>query len=286
MSRFLTGLWDFSDLNRYNLLRAAQIHNGKCSAVSRLRVDEMQNSYSVAKVLTMTAIGLLYDRGCISLSEHITDIFPEERDAIRDIRWSQVTVEHLLMHRSGIPKQFLDIDAQDSGTWGTDDYLRYTLSSGLEYEPGTDEAYSDAAYYLLGRIAAKRAGTSLSLFLKTELLHPLGIRKMAWVTCPHGYEMAATGLFMRAEDLCRIGCLYLQDGCIDGKQVLSEVWCRMAKEKPFEFRVIHENGSYGKGGMMGQMLMIIPEHNRVVAWHAFERKANSKLIRFAAEYLR
>lgn len=170
MSRFLTGLWDFADLNRYNLLRAAQIHEGKCSAVSRLRVDEMQNSYSVAKVLTMTAIGLLYDRGLISLSEHVTDFFPEEAEAISDLRWKKVTVEHLLMHRSGLPQQFLDIDAQDPAAWGTDDYLRYTLGSALTYEPGTDEAYSDAAYYLLGRIAAKRAGVSLSMFLKTELM--------------------------------------------------------------------------------------------------------------------
>jgi len=33
-------------------------------------------------------------------------------------------------------------------------------------------------------IAAKKAGISLSMLLKKELLLPLGIRKMAWVTCP------------------------------------------------------------------------------------------------------
>jgi hypothetical protein len=36
--------------------------------------------------------------------------------------------------------------------------------------------------------------------------------------------------------------------------------------------------------MMGQMLILVPQQNRVVAWHAFERKANTKLVRFAAEY--
>ncbi len=133
-------------------------------------------------------------------------------------------------------------------------------------------------------IAAKKAGISLSMLLKKELLLPLGIRKMAWVTCPQGYEMAATGLFMRAEDLCLIGALYLQDGCLDGKQLLSSNWCRMAKEKPYEFKALHENGAYGKGGMMGQMLILVPQQNRIVAWHAFERKANTKLVRFAAEY--
>ena len=133
-------------------------------------------------------------------------------------------------------------------------------------------------------IAAKKAGIFLSMLLKKELLLLLGIRKMAWVTCPQGYEMAATGLFMRAEDLCPIGALYLQDGCLDGKQLLSSNWCRMAKEKPYEFKALHENGAYGKGGMMGQMLILVPQQNRVVAWHAFERKANTKLVRFAAEY--
>ena len=58
----------------------------------------------------------------------------------------------------------------------------------------------------------------------------------------------------------------------------------MAKEKPYEFKALHENGAYGKGGMMGQMLILVPPQNRVVAWHAFERKANTKLVRFAAEY--
>ena len=67
--------------------------------------------------------------------------------------WSQqVTIDHLLSHRSGIKK--------------IDDLQ---LSDQLESEPGQKFNYQNASYLLLGRIIEKLSGQTLSDYFRTEL---------------------------------------------------------------------------------------------------------------------
>ena len=54
--------------------------------------DLATNSYSVAKAFTMTAIGMLWDRGQIRVEEKVYDILQEEFPKEFDLRWKEVTV--------------------------------------------------------------------------------------------------------------------------------------------------------------------------------------------------
>ena len=56
------------------------------------------------------------------------------------------------------------------------------------------------------------------------------------------------------------------------------------RQMPFELQLVHNDGAFGKGGMWGQMLLMIPSRNRVVMWHAYDRKSNADLASFAAEW--
>lgn len=315
MSRFLRDFWDFAMRERYNVLRISHWRAGKIRTADIVRAHPSQHVYSLAKVLTLTAIGLLADEGKLSVSDRALPLLSGSSvDAqcmeIQDMgqsegaqgalyhpsraadestdqslsRWKQVCVDHLLAHRAGLPEGFLDVDQMDWRQWGTADFLQYTLQSPLIREPGKERIYSDGAYYLLGRIAEQAAGLPLLQYLRERLLDPLGVRDAAWSTCPMGHAMGATGLYIRTEDLCKIGALYYQGGMYDGRQYLSEEWVRTVLEKEWEFTKLHPNGAWGKGGMMGQMLLVVPSEGRVVAWQAYDRKGNERLVRFGAEY--
>ena len=43
-------------------------------------------------------------------------------------------------------------------------------------------------------------------------------------------------------------------------------------------------GAYGKGGMLGQMLLVIPQHRRAVAWQAATGLGQENAMDFACQY--
>ena len=92
---------------------------------------------------------------------------------------------------------------------------------------------------------------------------------MAWSRCPLGYPMGATGLYIYTEDMAKLGELYLRGGVWKGERILSEEWVKLCMQRSYEFANICSGKAYGKGGAFGQMLVYIPEQERVVAWHSF-----------------
>lgn len=278
MSRFLKDLAAFLDTQTFPVIRVAEIHDGGAPEVlERMPANPCQNTYSVAKAFTMTAIGLLYDRHLLELDERVCDILADELpdDASEmDDRWFFGTVEMALTHRLGLPGGFLDIDVTHASAFGYD-YLDYTFRTPLEYTPGEGETYSDGAYYLLSRIAAKRANMPMENFLWRELFYPLGFREMAWSRCPMGYAMGATGLYITAEDMVKLGQVYLNNGIYGERRILSEEWVRLTLRHGFALAWDKEHKVFSKGGMCGQRLMVAPEQRRVLAMQSYGGDADA-----------
>lgn len=282
MSRFLNECIKFIETQPFDILRISEVQGGgEIETVERQEVCWCQNTYSVAKSFTMTAIGLLYDRGLVKLDEKICDIFADEWLRISedgnplDERWNLVTVEMALTHRLGVPGGFLDIDTHRITEFG-EDFLRYMLTYPLDYTPGTDRKYSDGAFYLLARVAEKKTGEVMDNFLWRELLWPMGFQEMAWSHCPKGHVIGATGLYLHSSDMVKLGQLYLHGGVYGGRRYLSEEWVNLALTKGFGFDTSGDGKIYYKGGMYGQKLMILPEQDRVAAMQAFG--ANSDTV--------
>ena len=227
-----------------------------------------QNSYSIAKAFTVTAIGMLVDRGLLRTDEKVCDIMRDLLPRDIDPAWEAMTVHHLLTHGAGFEGGYLDIDCKNHVSVAGDDYLGYLFRTKLEYIPGTDECYSDAAFYLLSRIFTVKSGEKMDDYLLKHLFYPLGFREMAWSKCPMGYPMGATGLYVYTEDLVKLGVLYLNHGLYGGKRILSKEWVDTVIKEEYEFKRT-TGGGYGKGGMYGQMLVFYPEHNRTVAYHSY-----------------
>lgn len=227
-----------------------------------------QNSYSIAKAFTVTAIGMLVDQNLLQTDEKVCDILRKFLPPDMDPAWEQMTVHHLLTHSAGFAGGYLDIDASNHVPIAGKDYLGYLLSTQLQYLPGTQSRYSDAAFYLLSRIFTAKCGEKMDDFLLRRLFYPLEFREMAWSKCPMGYPMGATGLYVYTEDLVKLGELYLNGGLYHGKRLLSEDWVETVLREEYEFSKT-AGGGYGKGGMYGQMLIFYPKQNRVVAYHSF-----------------
>ena len=240
--------------------------------------DSATNSYSVAKAFAMTAIGMLWDQGRIRVEDKVYDIFAEEFPKEFDPKWKDVTVEHVLMHRAGFGRGFLDIDVEDISEYPSDDFLKIVFSEPLVHEPGTQFVYTDAAYYLISRIVTKISGQRLDDFLRPVLFKTMKFQELAWSTCPHGYCMGATGLFIRTKDMVKLGFMYASKGCYFGERIVSEDWVKLVLEREYEFKRQGETGIYAKGGMCGQMLAFWPEQNIACAWHGYETEKNMKVL--------
>ncbi len=240
--------------------------------------NPLNNSYSVTKSYTATAIGMLWEKGLLSLDEPIVDILKGEGIRYQDKNWEKVTVRHALSHKMGIARGYLDIDVEDIYAYGTTDFLEVAFREPLPHAPGDFYRYSDAAYYLLSRVFAARAKEKMDNFLMRELLVPMRVREAAWSRCPMHYPMGATGLYIRSSDMVKLGYLYANGGIYDGKRLLSEEWIREDQSSQFAFQKANDQGLLGKGGMLGQMLVYSPSGRYAAAWHSYGGDKHAKAL--------
>ncbi len=259
LTRCPQGVWRVSEIYQ----------DGPAQTLELQSAPRCQNVYSVAKTFVMTAIGLLYDRGLLRPEDRLCDILQDELPRQNmDPRWHESTVHMALKHQLGLPAGFLDIDVTPQREF-TGDFLSYALTYPLVYEPGTEARYSDGAYYLLARAAEKAAGEPLDVFLWRELLGPMDFQEAAWTRCPKGHVIGATGLYLHASDMVKLGRLYLTHGLYEKSRLLSEEWTRMALERQYALDKAGSLNAFSKGGMYGQRLWILPEQNRAVAIQSY-----------------
>lgn len=266
MERFLDDFSQHIQQRGINTFRISVIE-GNSLPVTRefIHCNPCQDSYSCAKAFTLTAIGMLHDAGKLSLDEKITDILAPYCVDNMSERWNKITVDMAIRHHMGLPGGYLDIDCKKVEDYG-EDFLANVFSFPIE-EPDS-YIYTDAAYYVLARVVTQRAGMPIEDYLWKKLFLPLQFREVAWSCCPKGYAMGATGLYLRSEDLVKLGAVYLNGGSYMGHQIVSEAWVNTVLQRGY-LQTIGSAGAYGHAGMRGQMVMILPEQRLAVAWHGF-----------------
>lgn len=252
-----------------NVYALAEITDAGTKTLQVQPANACNNSYSVAKVFTATAIGMLQDAGKLDVHDLVFPLLKQAFPSDYDRNWEKVTIEHALTHQIGFDQGFLDIDTEDIHTYGTSDFLNVVLSRRLPFEPGTRRVYSDAAYYLLSRILTAIAGETLDRFLQQRLFTPLRFQEVAWSNCPEGYPMGATGLYIRTEDMAKLGWTYLNKGIYQGRRIVSEAWVEQALACGYELARQDAGHAFAKGGMHGQLLHISFDARRVVAAHGY-----------------
>lgn len=284
MSRFTEAFADFARSHDFNMYRVAEIKDNYEADVYRFtEANPCQDSYSVAKAYTLTAVGLAYDRGLLKPEDNVYELLGKELPSNAHPGFNNLTVHMLLCHRAGFDNCHLDIDCRDSRSFG-DDYLEYTFREAPVFEPDTEWRYSDAAFYVLGRIVEHVTGEPLQKLLWREVFYPLSFREVAWSFCPQGHVMGGTGLYTDTDDIVKLGVVYNKGGMYKGRRILSEEWVNLALERAYEIGPTGFGNLIGKGGMRGQYLVIDRDNDRVVAWHACDSKECDLLLDFIANY--
>lgn len=267
MSKFLDRFQnEIKYSEKSNVFFISEYSDGKVSTRKLASTSPCQNIYSVAKVYMVTAIGFLYDAGLISFDEKITDILRDELPASYNKVWDEITLDMLLTHKVPLREGFLDIDCLDANEFG-EDYLSYILNAPLREGYNLEKStYTDAAFYIVSRIVENRAKMGTDAFLWKHLLFPTRCREAAFSKCPLGHVMGATGIYIRTDDLVKLGSVYANGGMFENTRILSEEIVNIVLSRGYELACLVDGVAYGKGGMRGQMLMVLPKAKKSVAW--------------------
>ena len=254
--------------------------------LASVRNDKKQNTYSVAKAYCVTAIGMLYDEGKIKMTDTIGNIFKSEIKSygIDENKWKNITIHDVLKHNIGYTQgSLLDIDVYEDECKNWDsDYLKLVLNYKIDGKK--THKYSDAAYYLISRVVTKISGQKLDKFLDERLFKKADYRDWGVTYCPKGYPMGATQFFFHADDMVKLGRIYLNGGTYNGKRIISQEWVNLVIEKEYEFG--STNTGYAKGGMRGQYLYINFKHNVAAAWLAETDNKTYKLGDTLKDYMK
>ena len=248
-------------------------------------------TWSTAKSIAVTLIGMLVDEGELSLDaplgfDFLPD-FPAEAAAPEADPRSAITLRHVLNMSSGL-------QTVDNGG------LEYAVGSGLSYwagassvdgarrralirEPGTNWDYEnyDTLLAVYGMKRALGSEKKYHEFPRKRLLDPLGMRNTLLSTDRFGDFILSSQVYTNARDLARFGLLYLQNGVWNGKRLLSEDWIDFVRTPA---PATHNRGNfyggqfwlvpdertdvprdaYSTAGNRGQFVVIVPSHDLVI----------------------
>lgn len=153
-----------------------------------VKPDTLFGIASLSKPVTAAAVLKLVEQGKLKLDDKpfvmLAHIRPHP-SVKPDPRLKQITVQHLLLHAGGW-------DAKKSGdpvNWTTEVQYRrgdrvpvsaehlisFTLAVPLDFDPGTDEKYSNFGYIVLGEVIEKASGTTYEKYVHEHVLKPAGV---------------------------------------------------------------------------------------------------------------
>lgn len=263
------------------------------------RGRDIHTLQSITKSVTSALIGIAIGRGEISSVEAPLLSFLGDYDLSRvDPRLHGATLDDLLTMRSGIEWHEIDRPLDSTNTTLllelSRDWVQFTLDQPMDADPGTKWAYSSGGSHLMSAVLRRATGETADLYAEQYLFDPLGIDDYYWKKTPNGLPDTEAGLFLEAEQLAKIGYLYLNGGRWEDRRVLPEGWVEASVRRRVD-SVDAQGTGYGyqwwrldRGeiavwaglGFGGQRLLVLPELEVVAvinAWNIFDERRPSVL---------
>lgn len=175
---------------------------------------ELHRLFSVTKSFVSAAIGILCDRGLLSLDDPIIRYFPEYLpDRIHP--WlAQTTIRHMLMMRSCHASTSYKVNPEKN-------WVESFFTVPPTHKPGTVFHYDTSASHTLCALAEKLTGKKLLDFLREAGLDELGFSREAYILeDPFHTSLGGSGLMATSRDFLLFALLILHRGALNGKQYL------------------------------------------------------------------
>lgn len=236
--------------------------------------------YSHTKSFTSTAVGFAIAEGKLALTDRPADFFPEGIPEDVDEGWKNVTLRDCLMMSSGVGKALLTGTGRYKGE-GCPDYMKYIFSHPLLYKPGERHVYNNGDTYLCGRMVEKAVGKTMCAYLYEKMFEKMEIGFPAWEMDPDGHAFGASGMYLKIDNMIKLGQLYLANGVWKGEQLLDPEWVKQAGAKQidlgdeaednwrcgygYQFWKLGYPGAFRADGAYGQITAILPEKGLTVS---------------------
>ena len=256
------------------LLRHGQV---ACSMAWSPNTTELAHMlFSLSKSFTSAAAGFAVAEGLIAYDDpvlkHLGDLAPEHPSE----RLRKVTIHHLLTMSSGL-------DPRSDNIAEGRDWAKRVLAYDVVNEPGEVFHYNSHGTYLVSAIVQRVTGVPIVEYLQPRLFDKLGIRAPYWAKSPDGVCAGGWGLNLSLEDIAKFGQLLLCDGVWNGERVLPDFFVKTAcarlmqndngKPNPdsdwaqgYGYQFWQCVGGFFRGdGMAGQLMLVIPEKDAVIA---------------------
>ena len=252
---------------------------------------------SVTKSVTATLMGMVIaEKEGLSVNNPLAPYFTDWKLSPEvATHLEKATIKDVLTMRLGLQWKeaglTLEQDPDATKMELSEDWIGYVLSMGVSDLPDSVYNYSSGATMLLSEIIRQETGMQVAAYAEKNLFAPLGITEYYWKATPTGLTDTEGGLYLRPEDLAKIGLLHLQQGKWMGKQLVPEAWVEKAFQK-HSVDIYGDGGTEGYGyqwwitgitppdvvglGYGGQSLLISPDTEVVVvinAWNVFDNEA-------------
>lgn len=247
-------------------------------------------SFSMAKSITSTLIGIALDKGQIkSLDDRATDYVPE----LKGTGYDGVSIRNILQMRSGTTyEERYDFGKNPSLAARVHDqaivrnlsrFADFTACVKNANPPGSTFNYATMDTAVLGWVLERATHRTLADFTRETLWKPLGAEADAWWLADGppgaGRELSGMGYNATLRDFGRLGLLWLNKGRSGKTQIVSSRYVEQATamvpfagDTPgafngygFQFwKVDDEPGAYAAVGLAGQFIYVHPQTKTVI----------------------
>ncbi len=253
------------------------LRKGKLAAeyyYAPLKEDSLHRMFSISKSLTALAMGLLEEEGKLRLTDRITTFFPEYVSETTHPFITAMTIRDMLMMRTCHASTTYKVDM-------TSDWVESFFTMPPTHPAGTLFHYDTSSAHTLAALVVKLSGMDPLSYVRSRIPE-LGLSEDSYMLQdPFGIPMGGSGLVATSMDILKLGYLLLQKGLLEGRQCIPADFLRDAvsglsstlptaplpsESCGYGYMIwIGEKGGPVLYGMGGQLVIVLPEEDMVIA---------------------
>ncbi len=289
------------------------VHNGRLIAekyADGVADETPLIGWSMAKSVTGLLTGILVNDGALAVAAPAP--VPQWRERDDDPR-AEISLDQLLRMSSGLAFEETYSAATDVTEMLSNqpDAAAFAASKPLIAPPDTIWSYSSGTTNILSSIIRRSVGDTLQdyyTFSQERLFRPLGIRTATFEADRSGNFIGSSYLYASARDWARLGQFCLENGAWNGEQIVPEDWIdylttptSTAPNNEYGAQVwLNRNSddadrrrafptlpddAYYMGGYQGQIVLVVPSEELVIARFGFTPERNHGVEELAAQII-
>ncbi|WP_242156959.1 serine hydrolase domain-containing protein [Aestuariivivens sediminis] len=253
--------------------------------------SELHTLQSVTKSVTSIIMGIALNMNRnYDVNTEIMAFFSDYTIENKDKRLFDITIEDLLTMRSGFKwneGEYSDLTDDCIAMEASDDWIQFVLNKPFDSNPGEKWEYNSGVSVLIGKVIREITGKRIDEFAEETLFKPLGINEYYWKITPKGEVDTEGGLYLKAEDLAKLGTLFLNGGTWKNRQIVPRSWVEASISPKVTNVWPKENVDVGYGyqwwtedynngqnvfsanGYGGQYLMVVPDKKLFVVFNGW-----------------